>query len=149
MTVLSSLVVDTTYDRLINYVYNQYSEYRPLSDPPAPPRCALEDFFVVADPQALACPRLSVYPRVEELARESKPLHRVLPLRRRVFHVADDLDYATFNPDFLGSQEKKRSPSLVRVPCHLQTWKRLRSVPGPSWEVTLNLFGFCQLSCHS
>ena len=37
------------------------------------------------------------------MARESKPLHRVLPLKRRVFLVADDPDYATLrwlNPDF-------------------------------------------------
>ena len=37
------------------------------------------------------------------LARKSKPLHRVIPLWRRLFPVADDPDYATpwwLNPDF-------------------------------------------------
>ena len=110
-SVSPSPVVDKMHDRLINYVYNQYSE----SGPPAPPCCAFEDFFAVVDPQASTRPRLCVYPRVEELvaqtqdraaklARESRPLHRVLPLKRRVFPVADDPDYTTprwLNPDFV------------------------------------------------
>ena len=69
---------------------------------------------MVADPQASAHPKLRVYPRVEELvaqtqgraaklAHESKPLHCILPLKRRLFSVDDDPDYTTqrwLNPDF-------------------------------------------------
>ena len=106
VTVLASPAVDKTYDRLINYVYDRYSESRPLSDPPTPPRCAFEDYFTVSDPQAVSRPKLCVYPRVDELvaqsqdraaklAWESKQLHRVIPLRRRLFPVADYPDYAT------------------------------------------------------
>ena len=104
-SVASSPVVDKTYDRLINYLYSQYTELRPLSDPPAPPRCAFENYFAVVDPQTSARPKLRLYPRVEELvsqtqdrvakpARESKPLHHILPLNRQLFSVADDPDFA-------------------------------------------------------
>ena len=48
-------------------MYSQYSELRPLSDPLAPPCCAFENYFAVADPQDSARPKLLVYPRVEEL----------------------------------------------------------------------------------
>ena len=104
MTVVSSPVVDKTYDRLINYMYGQYPESHPLSDPLAAPRCAFEEYFVVSDPQGSARRKLHVYPRVEELvcqtqdhavklAREPKLLHRILPLKRRSFSVADDPDF--------------------------------------------------------
>ena len=77
-----------------------------------PPCCELE-LFATADHQGSSQPKLQVYPRVEivsqtqdcsaKLAHESKLLHRVLPLKRRLFSVVDDQDYATLqwlNPDF-------------------------------------------------
>ena len=74
------------------------------------PRCAFEELFAIAGPQGSSRPNLWLYPRVEEivsqtqdrsakLSRESKPLHRVLPLKRRSFSVADDPDYT--NPRWL------------------------------------------------
>ena len=35
MTVIDSQVVDKTYNRLVQYVYDKYDESRPLSDPSA------------------------------------------------------------------------------------------------------------------
>ena len=57
---------------------------------------------------------MRIYPRVNELmsksrecatkcARESKPLHKVIPIRRKVFPFADDPDFSSprwLNPDF-------------------------------------------------
>ena len=114
-SVVDSSVIDKTYNRLIQYVYDQYDESRPLSDPSAPPCCEFESYFSVAEPQSLARPRMLLYPRVVELvtqsrdratkfARESKPLHKVIPLRWRLFPVADNLDFAAprwLNPDFV------------------------------------------------
>ena len=85
----------------------------PLSSP-LPPRCGFENLFAVADPQGYSRPKFYLYPLVLEivsqtqdrsakLARESKPVHRVLPLKRRMFAVADEPDNATpllVNPDF-------------------------------------------------
>ena len=114
MTVLATPPVDKTCDRLFNYVYDQYSESRPLSDPQAPPRCAFEDYFAISDPQASSRIKLHVYPRVDELiaqsqdradklVKEAKPLQRVIPLWCHLFPVADDPDFATprwLHPDF-------------------------------------------------
>ena len=104
-SVVDSPVIDKTYNRLIQYVYEQYGESCPLADPSAPPRCEFESYFSVAEPQSLARSRMRLYLRVSELVvqsrdhsaklvRESKPLHKVIPLRQRLFPVADDPDFA-------------------------------------------------------
>ena len=98
-------VVDKTFNRLINYVYEQYEHSRPLSDPAVPPHCEFEDYFAVAEPLSSLKPKLRIYPRVTELvnkntdraarcARESKPLHKIIPIRRKVFPVADEPDFS-------------------------------------------------------
>ena len=65
--------------------------------------------------------KITFYPRVSELvnassdrashlARESRPLHRVVPLRRRTFHVGDQPDYCAarfLNPDFRRISKQK------------------------------------------
>ena len=113
-SVEASPAADKTFDRLINFIHDQYDESRPLSDPLAPQRCTFEQYFVVADSQAVSRPRFRFYPRVGEivmqsqdradrLAWESKPLQRVIPLQHRLFPVADDPDYGApqwLNPDF-------------------------------------------------
>ena len=109
--------VDKTYDRLINYVYGQYSESCPLSDPQAPPCCAFEDYFAISDPRVSSRPKLRVYPRVDELivqsqdradklAKEAKPLQRLFP-------VADNPGFAIprwLNPDFARLAGNKSIP---------------------------------------
>ena len=57
-------VVEKTFNRLVQYVYDKYDEPRPLSDPSPPPRCDFESYFAVAEPHLLSCPRMRVYPRV-------------------------------------------------------------------------------------
>ena len=98
-------VVDKTFNHLVNYIYEQYPDSRSHSDPSVPPCCDFESFFTIADPQAVGRPRMRWYPwvqeimaktqeRAQQLARESKSVQKVIPLRRRTFPVADDLDYA-------------------------------------------------------
>ena len=79
-----------------------------------PPRCEFEDYFAVSDPLPASRQNLTVYPRVAELvnssaerasrlARESRPLHRVVPLRQKMFYIRDNPDYCNacyINPDF-------------------------------------------------
>ena len=76
------------------------------------------------------------YPRVQEitaktheralrLACESKSVQKIIPLRRRVFPVADDLDYAAprgLIRIFLGLQEIARFLRLVRVLSPFLIW---------------------------
>ena len=66
-------------------------------------------------------PNLVIYPRVSEIveastdrasrfARESRSLHRVVPLKRRMFHVGDQPDYCSArfsNPDFSRISKRK------------------------------------------
>ena len=90
--------------RLFNFVYDKFVEPHPLSDSSAPSRCAFEEYFAISELPASTHQRLWVYPRVTEildastekasrLARKSKPLHKVVPLRRKIFHFADDQDF--------------------------------------------------------
>ena len=113
-SVIDPPLVDKTLTRLFNFVYEKFVDVQPLSDSSAPPRCAFEEYFAVANPPTSACQRLRVYPRVTEildastekasrLARKSKPLHKVVPLRRKIFHVADDQEFCAarfVNPVF-------------------------------------------------
>ena len=46
-------VVDKTFNKLVDYIYEQYPDSRPHSDPLVYPRCDLESYFAVADTQAV------------------------------------------------------------------------------------------------
>ena len=79
-----------------------------------PPRCEFEEFFGTSESASSAKPNLVLYPRVNEIlescadralrfAREARPLHWVVPLKRRIFHVGDQPDFCAarfLNPDF-------------------------------------------------
>ena len=102
-----SQVVDKTFNRLVQSVYDQYNGSRPLSDPAAPPRCDFESYFAISEPHLSLRPRMRIYPRVELLMksreraakfpRESKPLHKLFPFAARsfrsrmtlIFHILD------------------------------------------------------------
>ena len=43
-SVLDFPVVDKTFNHLVNYIYDQYPDSRPHSDPSVPPRCEFESF---------------------------------------------------------------------------------------------------------
>ena len=106
--------LDKAYTRLVQYIYDRFPHSRPSSAPHLPPRCEFEEFFATSDVTPATKQNLLIYPRVSELvdassdrasrlARESRPLHRVVPLRRRMFHVGDQPDYCAarfLNPDF-------------------------------------------------
>ena len=116
--------VAKTFSRLISFIYDQYPDSRPISDPVAPPRCEFESFFATSDPQPAVRPKLWWYPRVQEivaktqdrsqrLAHEGKSAQKVIPLRRRLFPVADVLDYAApkwINLDFARLTHNKTIP---------------------------------------
>ena len=75
----------------------------------------------MSDPPSASRQNLTVYPRVLEiidsiaerasrLARESHPLHRVVPLRRKMFFVGDKPDFCNawyVNPDFARISKNK------------------------------------------
>ena len=103
------MVQDRTYARVVNFIYEQFAHSRPSASAHMPPRCDFEDYFAVSDPPSASRLNLTVYLRVAEivdssterasrLARESRPLHPVVPLRRKMFFVGDKPDYV--NPDF-------------------------------------------------
>ena len=105
---------DRAYNRLVHYIYDRFPHSQPAAAPHMPPRCEFEEFFATSEASSSAKPKLVLYPQVNEIlescadrasrfARESKPLHRVVPLRRRTFHVGDQPDFCAarfVNPDF-------------------------------------------------
>ena len=97
-------MLDKTFSRLINFIYDRFSHARPVTNTSAPPRCDFEEYFPVSEPPIAARQNLTVYPRVSEvidailekasrLARESRPLHKIVPLRRKVFFAGDNQDF--------------------------------------------------------
>ena len=106
---------DKAYNNLMYYIYDRFPHSRPTSAPHLPPRCEFEEFFATSAVTSSTKPNLLIYPRVSELVeasadRESRPLHRVVPLRRRTFHVVDQPDYCAarfLNPDFSRISKQK------------------------------------------
>ena len=105
---------DKAYTRLVQYIYDRFPHSRPSSAPRLPLQCEFEEFFATSDVTPATKQNLLLYPRVSELvdasadrasrlARESCPLHRVVPLKCRMFHIGDQPDYCAaryLNPDF-------------------------------------------------
>ena len=67
-------------------------------------RCEYEEFFFVSDPPEPARKFRNLYPRISEIQptsskraarwlRESRPLFKILPLRRRAVSIGDDSDF--------------------------------------------------------
>ena len=138
---------DKTFNRLIAYIYDQYPDSRPLSDPAIPPRCEFESFFATSNPQSSVRPRLRWYPRVQKivaktqdrvqrLAREGKSAQKVISLWRRLFPVADELDYAApkwLNPDFARlTRNKTIAKSHVGTISFtdMENWRELSHISG-------------------
>ena len=113
--------LDKTYTRLINFIHSRFPHSQPSTAAHVPPRCEFEEFFSVNDPAPSAKQNRKVYPRVAELvsasadrasrlSRESRALHRVVPLKRNMFYVGDEPDYCSArypNPDFSRISENK------------------------------------------
>ena len=105
---------EKSFGRLLNYVQDRFPHSIPSATPREPPRCEFENFFSTSENTPSAKPILNLYPRVNEIldssadraaqyARESKPLHRMLPLKCRSVPVGDQPDFCLarlVNPDF-------------------------------------------------
>ena len=106
--------LDRAFARLLDYIYERFPHSEPQSAAPSPPRCEYETYFAVADTPEPARKFMRLYPRVSEiqktvhdyvanLSRESRPLFRVLPSRRRAFSIGDESDFCRqrfINSDF-------------------------------------------------
>ena len=98
--------LDRTFAWLVDYIYERFLHSKP--------RCEYETYFAVADPPEPARKFMRLYPLVSEiqttvhdyaanLSRESRPLFRVLPSRRRAFSIGDEPDFCRqrfINSDF-------------------------------------------------
>ena len=105
---------EKSFGRLLGYIQDRFPHSIPSAAPREPPRCEFENFFSTSENPPSAKPILNLYPRVNEIldlsadraaqyARESKPLHRLLPLKRRSVPVGDQPDFCLarlVNPDF-------------------------------------------------
>ena len=114
-------VLDRTYSRLVNFILDRFPHSRPSTAAHVPPQCEFEDFFSVSDPAPSTKQNLTVYPmvvdRASRLSRESRALHRVVPLKYRMFYVGDDPDYCSarfLNPDFARIKEYSEISCIVR-----------------------------------
>ena len=98
----------------MRYIHDRFPHSEPASDPQEPPRCEFEEFFSTSEASSSAKPTLTLYPRVDEIldscadraarfAKESKPLYRVLPFKRKSTPVGDRPDFCVsryVNSDF-------------------------------------------------
>ena len=105
---------DKTYIRLMCYIHDSFPHSEPASAPREPPRCEFEEFFSTSEASSSAKPTLTLYPPVSEIldsctdraaqfAKESKPLHRVLPFKHKTTLVGDRPDFCVaryLNSDF-------------------------------------------------
>ena len=98
----------------MHYIHDRFPHSEPASAPREPPRCEFEEFFSTSEASSSAKPTLTLYPRVDEIldscadraarfAKESKPLYRVLPFKRKSTPVGDRPDFCVaryVNSDF-------------------------------------------------
>ena len=66
-SVAEPLVLDKTFTRLINFIYDRFSHARPVTNASVPPRFDFEDYFAVSEPPTATRQNLTVYPRVSEI----------------------------------------------------------------------------------
>ena len=114
---------DRNYVRLMHSIHNRFTYSVPASAPREHPRWELWYFFSPSEVTSSAKPIVTLYPRVDELldsyadratrfAKESKPLHRVLPFKRKATPVGDQPDFCLaryVNTDFLICLDRRRS----------------------------------------
>ena len=106
--------LDRAFARLVDYIYGRFPHSIPQAAAPSAPSCEYESYFAVNDPPEPARKFMRLYPRVSEiqssvhdyaanLSRESRPLFKVLPSRRRAVSIGDDPDFCKqrfLNSDF-------------------------------------------------
>ena len=105
---------DRNYVRLMHSIHNRFTYSVPASAPREHPRWELGYVFSTLEVTSSAKPIMTLYPRVDEIldsyadrairfAKESKPLHRVLPFKRKATPVGDRPDFCLaryVNTDF-------------------------------------------------
>ena len=111
---LAEAPLDRTFAHLVDYIYKWFPHSEPQTTASSAPRCEYESYFSIADPPEPSRKFMRLYPRVSEiqttvreyaanLSRESRPLFRMLPSRRRAFSIGDDPEFCKqrfINSDF-------------------------------------------------
>ena len=106
------------------------------------PHCEYESYFSIVDPPEPSRKFMRLYPRVSEiqttiseyaanLSRESRPLFRMLPSRRRAFSIGDDPDFCKqrfINSDFSRICRSKSVPKSRMASLSLADLERLDRV---------------------
>ena len=96
--------MDPAFANLIQYIYERFPHAVPQTAASAAPRCDYESYFAVADPLEPSHKLMRLYPRVSEiqtaasdyaanLARESRPLFKMLPSKHRSLSIGDAPDF--------------------------------------------------------
>ena len=86
------------------YIYVRFLHSKPDNAASVKQRCEYEEFFYVSDPPEPARKFMNLYPRISEIqptssehaarwSRESHPLFKILPPRRRTVSIGDDSDF--------------------------------------------------------
>ena len=93
--------LDRAFARLVDYIYERFPHSKPETAASIKPRCEYESYFSVSDLPEPSRKFMKLFPRVSEiqssssecaarLVRESLPLLKILPVRRRAFSIGDD-----------------------------------------------------------
>ena len=90
--------------QLIDFVYQHFPDSKPDHPASVQNRCQFESFFALSAPPEPSRKPLVLYPRVKQLieraqskaaslARESRSLSKLVPLRRRSFSIGNDREF--------------------------------------------------------
>ena len=136
---LAEAPVDRAFAHLVDYIYECFLHAEPQTAASAAPRCDYEIYFAVADPLEPSHKLMRLYPRVNEiqasvsdytanLARESRPLFKMLPSKRRSLSIGDAPDYCKqrfLNSDYASICRSKSVPRSRMASVSLADLERL------------------------
>ena len=92
---------ESVFARLVDYIYVRFPHSKPDTAASVKPRYEYEEFFYVSDPPEPVRKFMNLSPRISEiqptsseraarLSRQSRPLFKILPLRRRAVSIGND-----------------------------------------------------------
>ena len=139
---LVEAALECAFARLVDYIYERFPHSEPQTAASSAPRCEYESYFSLADPPEPSRKFMRLYPRVSEiqtaisehaanLSRESRPLFRMLPVKRRALSIGDDPDFCKqrfLNSDFSRICRSKSVPKLRMASVSLADLERLDRV---------------------
>ena len=139
---LAEAPLDRAFVRLVDYIYERFLHSEPQTAASSAPRCEYKSYFSVADPPEPSRKFTRLYPRVSEiqvasgehaanLSRESHPLFRILPVRRRAFSIGNGTDFCRqrfLNSDFSRICRSKSVPKSRMASVTLADLERLDRV---------------------